>query len=98
FRLPVQYVNRPNLDFRGFSGTIAGGSVRPGDEVVVLPSARAAEVARIVTSDGDRDVAVEGEAVTLVLDQEIDISRGDVIAGQDRPCSSLKTIASSSAS
>jgi bifunctional enzyme CysN/CysC len=84
FRMPVQWVNRPNLDFRGFSGTIAGGSVRPGDEVVVLPSARAAEVARIVTSDGDRDVAVEGEAVTLVLDQEIDISRGDVIAGQDR--------------
>jgi bifunctional enzyme CysN/CysC len=84
FRMPVQWVNRPNLDFRGFSGTIAGGSVRPGDEVVVLPSARAAEVARIVTSDGDRDVAVEGEAVTLVLDQEIDISRGDVIAGPDR--------------
>ncbi len=84
FRFPVQWVNRPNLDFRGFSGTIASGIVRPGDEVLVAASRKPAKVKRIVTMDGDLDIAVAGQAVTLVLDREIDISRGDVLsrAGQ----------------
>ncbi len=80
FRLGVQWVNRPNLDFRGFSGTIASGRVRPGDEVVVAKSGKTARVARIVTYDGDLDEAEAGEAVTLTLDAEIDVSRGDVLA------------------
>ena len=80
FRLPVQWVNRPNLDFRGFSGTIAGGRVKPGDSITVAKSGRASTVARIVTMDGDRDEAVAGDAVTLTLADEVDISRGDVLA------------------
>ncbi|HVZ91960.1 MAG TPA: sulfate adenylyltransferase subunit CysN [Rhizomicrobium sp.] len=80
FRMPVQWVNRPNLDFRGFSGTIASGRVRPGDAVVVAGSGRTSKVARIVTMDGDLDEAVAGEAVTLTLADEIDVSRGDVLA------------------
>jgi len=80
FRLPVQWVNRPNTDFRGFSGTIAGGTVAPGERIVVLPSGRESEVDRIVTYDGDLDVAVSGQSVTLTLTDEVDISRGDVIA------------------
>jgi bifunctional enzyme CysN/CysC len=80
FRLPVQWVNRPNLDFRGFAGTIAGGRLSPGDRVVVLPSGRESTVERIVTLDGDLDVAVAGQAVTVTLADEIDVSRGDVIA------------------
>jgi bifunctional enzyme CysN/CysC len=80
FRLAVQWVNRPDPDFRGFAGTIAGGTVRPGDRVVVLPSGRESSVARITTYGGEQDAAVAGEAVTLVLADEIDVSRGDVIA------------------
>jgi bifunctional enzyme CysN/CysC len=80
FRLPVQWVNRPNQDFRGFAGTVASGSVRPGDAVVALPSGRRSTIARIVTADGDLDVAARGQAVTLTLADELDISRGDVIA------------------
>ncbi|WP_262689751.1 sulfate adenylyltransferase subunit CysN [Kordiimonas aestuarii] len=85
FRLPVQWVNRPNLDFRGFSGTIAAGTVKPGDEIKVLPSAETSRVKSIVTYDGDLDEAVAGEAVTITLEDEIDISRGDIIAGKDHP-------------
>ncbi len=79
-RFPVQWVNRPNLDFRGFSGTLVSGSVTVGDEVLVAASRKPAKIARIVTMDGDLDRAVAGQAVTLVLDREIDISRGDVLA------------------
>ncbi|WP_138379230.1 sulfate adenylyltransferase subunit CysN [Luteithermobacter gelatinilyticus] len=79
FRFPVQWVNRPNLDFRGFSGTIVSGRVAQGDEIVVLPSARTSRIKRIVTHDRDLEQAVAGQAVTLVLEDEIDISRGDVI-------------------
>jgi len=86
FRMPVQWVNRPNLDFRGFSGTIVSGSIRPGDDVIVAPSGVQAKVARIVTADGDLDEGRRNEAVTIVLDREIDVSRGDVIAAAiDRP-------------
>ena len=80
FRLPVQWVNRPNLDFRGFSGTIAGGRVRPGDQLTVAKSGRSSKVTRIVTMDGDLPEAVAGDAVTLTLTDEVDISRGDVLA------------------
>jgi len=80
FRFPVQWVNRPNLDFRGFSGTVVAGSVKPGDGVVVAKSGAASTVKRIVTADGDLDEAHSGDAVTLVLDDEIDIARGDVLA------------------
>ncbi len=80
FAMPVQWVNRPNLDFRGYAGTIAAGSLRPGDAVVALPGARASRVARIVTANGDLDEARAGHAVTVTLDDEIDVSRGDVLA------------------
>jgi bifunctional enzyme CysN/CysC len=83
FRLPVQWVNRPNADFRGFCGQIASGSVRPGDRIRVLPGGREARVARIVTADGDLAAAVTGQSVTLALDSEIDVGRGDVIAAAD---------------
>lgn len=79
FRFPVQYVNRPNLDFRGFAGTIASGTVKVGDEVKALPSGKTSKVARIVTFDGDLEQAQAGLAVTLTLEDEIDISRGDLI-------------------
>jgi bifunctional enzyme CysN/CysC len=79
-RLPVQWVNRPNLDFRGFAGTLASGVVRQGERIRVLPSGRESTVTRIVTMDGDLDHAVAGQSVTLTLADEIDISRGDVIA------------------
>ncbi|MDM7928143.1 MAG: sulfate adenylyltransferase subunit CysN [Blastomonas fulva] len=85
FRMPVQWVNRPNLDFRGFSGLIAGGSVRPGDAVRVLPSGKTSNISRIVTLEGDLDEAVAGQSVTLCLADEIDCSRGDVIATADNP-------------
>jgi len=85
FRLPVQWVNRPNLDFRGFAGSIAGGTIRPGDRVRVQPSGRESTVARIVTRDGDLDRAVAGQSVTLTLADEIDISRGDVISTVEVP-------------
>ena len=78
-RFPVQWVNRPNLDFRGFSGTLASGSVRVGDDILVAASRKPARITRIVTMDGDLEEAVAGQAVTLVLDREVDISRGDVL-------------------
>ncbi|MGE0581503.1 MAG: sulfate adenylyltransferase subunit CysN [Steroidobacteraceae bacterium] len=85
-RLPVQWVNRPNAAFRGFAGTIESGTVRPGDPVCVLPSGVESRVARIVTHDGDLQVAVAGQAVTLTLANEIDVSRGDLFCGAtDRP-------------
>jgi bifunctional enzyme CysN/CysC len=84
-RLPVQWVNRPNLDFRGYAGTVAAGTVRPGDAVRVLPSGRQSRVARIVTADGDLDQAVAGQAVTLTLADEVDVSRGDVIVAAEAP-------------
>jgi bifunctional enzyme CysN/CysC len=83
FRMPVQWVNRPDLDFRGFSGTIAGGRVSPGDVIAVAKSGRTTTVSRIVTMDGDLDEAVAGDAVTLTLAEEVDISRGDVLAAPD---------------
>ena len=83
FRLPVQWVNRPSPAFRGFAGMIASGSVRPGDRVRVAASGRATTVERIVAMGGDRDRAVAGESVTLTFAEEIDCSRGDVIAGID---------------
>ena len=85
FRLPVQWVNRPNLDFRGFAGTVAGGVVRPGDPIRIVPSGRTTSVARIVTLNGDREEARAGDAVTLTLADEVDCSRGDVIAAADAP-------------
>ncbi|MCW0183059.1 MAG: sulfate adenylyltransferase subunit CysN [Zavarzinia sp.] len=85
FRLPVQWVNRPNLDFRGFSGQIASGEIRPGDAIRVQPSGKTSTVARIVTQDGDLAVAVAGQSITLTLADEIDISRGDVISRTDAP-------------
>lgn len=85
FRFPVQWVNRPNLDFRGFSGTIASGIVRVGDRVRALPSGRESTVARIVTMDGDLDEAVAHQSVTITLADEIDVSRGDVLASSFEP-------------
>jgi bifunctional enzyme CysN/CysC len=85
FRLTVQWVNRPNLDFRGFAGPIVSGTVRPGDAVRVLPSGRTSRIARIVTSDGDLPQALAGQSVTLTLADEVDVSRGDVIAAADDP-------------
>ncbi|HEX3675101.1 MAG TPA: sulfate adenylyltransferase subunit CysN [Rhizomicrobium sp.] len=86
FRLPVQWVNRPNLDFRGFSGTVVSGRIRPGDPVVVAKSGKTSKVARVVTADGDLAEASAGEAVTLTLADEVDVSRGDVLcAPSDRP-------------
>jgi len=85
FRMPVQWVNRPNLDFRGFAGLIAEGTVKPGDPVRVVPSGKTSTVARIVTLEGDLVEAVAGQSVTLTLADEIDCSRGDVIAAADAP-------------
>ncbi|MDK2761994.1 MAG: sulfate adenylyltransferase subunit CysN [Sphingopyxis sp.] len=85
FRLPVQWVNRPNLDFRGFSGQIASGKVAPGDAIRILPSGKTTTVERIVTLDGDLDEGVAGQSVTLTLADEVDCSRGDVIAAADAP-------------
>jgi bifunctional enzyme CysN/CysC len=86
FRLPVQLVQRPDSDFRGVAGTITSGKVRPGDRVRVLPSGRETAVKRIVTYDGDRGVAVAGEATTLTLVDDVDVSRGDVLADAAAPC------------
>ncbi|MCW5699569.1 MAG: sulfate adenylyltransferase subunit CysN [Rhodospirillales bacterium] len=83
FRMPVQWVNRPNLDFRGFCGTIESGSVSVGDDVIVTASGFTSKVARIVTYDGDLESASAGEAVTLTLENEIDVSRGDLLAAID---------------
>ncbi|MDB5495236.1 MAG: sulfate adenylate transferase, subunit 1/adenylylsulfate kinase cysN/C, partial [Phenylobacterium sp.] len=85
FRMPVQWVNRPNLDFRGFSGQIASGVIRPGDTIKALPSGRESTVERIVTFRGDLAEAVAGQSVTLTLKDEIDISRGDVLAQAQSP-------------
>ncbi|WP_194953383.1 sulfate adenylyltransferase subunit CysN [Sphingopyxis solisilvae] len=85
FRLPVQWVNRPNLDFRGFSGQIASGAVKPGDAVRILPSGKTTTIDRIVTLDGDLEEAVAGQSVTLTLSDEVDCSRGDVVAAADAP-------------
>jgi bifunctional enzyme CysN/CysC len=79
-RMPVQWVNRPNQDFRGFAGQIASGRMAPGDEVRILPSGRSTRIARIVTFDGDLDEATAGQSVTVTFEDEVDCSRGDVIA------------------
>lgn len=79
FRFPVQWVNRPDQNFRGFSGTVASGRVSPGDAVVIAQSGASATVKRIVTADGDLESASAGDAVTLVLDREVDVARGDMI-------------------
>ncbi|WP_295136392.1 sulfate adenylyltransferase subunit CysN [uncultured Reyranella sp.] len=86
-RMPVQWVNRPNADFRGFAGTIASGTVRTSDRIKVLPSGQEATISRIVTQDADLETAVDAQAVTLVLDREIDVSRGDVICAAGSPVS-----------
>ena len=85
FAMPVQYVNRPSADFRGYTGMIAAGSVAPGDPIRLLPSERTASISRIVTMDGDLDRALAGQSVTLTLDRELDCSRGEIIAGTDTP-------------
>ncbi|WP_175908701.1 sulfate adenylyltransferase subunit CysN [Burkholderia sp. BCC1640] len=85
FRLPVQWVNRPHLNFRGYAGSIASGEVRVGERVRVLPSGRESRVASVITPAGEADVARAGEAVTLTLADEIDVSRGDMIARADAP-------------
>lgn len=85
FRLPVQWVNRPNLNFRGFSGTIASGTVTVGDPIIVLPSGKRSTIKEIVTFDGNLPSAREDQAVTLTLEDEIDISRGDIICAADVP-------------
>ncbi|MGI2174787.1 sulfate adenylyltransferase subunit CysN [Shewanella ulleungensis] len=82
-RFPVQYVSRPNLDFRGFAGTLASGVLNVGDEVIALPSGKRSKIERIVTFDGDLQEAVAGQAVTITLEDEIDISRGDLLAKPD---------------
>ena len=86
-RMPVQWVNRPDQHFRGFSGRIVGGAVRPGERVRVLPSGKQSTVERIVTKDGDLERAIAGQSVTLTLHDEIDISRGDLICSADAPAS-----------
>ena len=85
FRLPVQWVNRPNLDFRGFSGQISAGKICVGDEIRIVPSGRNTKVQRIVTQDGDLDEATVGQSITLTFEDEIDCSRGDVIATAEAP-------------
>ena len=87
FRMPVQWVNRPNLDFRGFTGTIASGVVRPGDRVRVLPGGQESRISRIVTLDGDLQQAVAGQSITLTLSDEVDCSRGDVLSTGEDPTS-----------
>ena len=85
FRLPIQWVNRPDLDFRGFAGQISSGAIKPGDRIKALPSGRESTVARIVTQGGDLSEAVAGQSVTLTLADEIDVSRGDVLSAADAP-------------
>ena len=85
FRMPVQWVNRPNLDFRGFAGVVTSGAVKPGDRIIAQPSGKESKVARIVTMGGDLAVAVAGQSVTLTLEDEIDISRGDVLSMAETP-------------
>ncbi|MEO8849809.1 MAG: GTP-binding protein, partial [Casimicrobiaceae bacterium] len=88
FRMPVQWVSRPNPDFRGFAGTIVSGVVRPGDAIDVQPSGLRTRVARIVTADGDLPLAVANQSITLTLADEIDVGRGDVIGALSEPCAS----------
>ena len=85
FRMPVQWVNRPNLDFRGFAGQVISGSIKPGERIRALPSGKSSTVSRIVTMGADLDEAVEGQSITLTLDDEIDISRGDVLCADQSP-------------
>jgi bifunctional enzyme CysN/CysC len=85
FRMPVQWVNRPNLDFRGFAGLISSGTVKPGDAIRVLPSGKTSTVSRVVTLDGDLALAIAGQSVTICLADEVDCSRGDVLAAADAP-------------
>jgi bifunctional enzyme CysN/CysC len=85
FRMPVQWVNRPNSEFRGFAGTVTSGVLRQGDQIKTLPSAQEAQVARIVTKDGELPQAIAGQAITVVLDREIDVSRGNVLCDADEP-------------
>ncbi len=85
FHMPVQWVNRPNLDFRGFSGKIASGVIVPGDKIRILPSGKTSTVSRIVTYDGDKDVAVAGQSVTITLSDDVDCSRGQVISAANDP-------------
>ncbi len=85
FRMPVQWVNRPDLDFRGFSGQIVSGQIRAGDKVQILPADKHSTIDRIVTQSGDLPCAIAGQSVTLTLKDEIDISRGDVLAAPDQP-------------
>jgi bifunctional enzyme CysN/CysC len=85
FRMPVQWVNRPNQNFRGFAGTIASGTLKPGDNIKVLPSGKTSKVARIVTHDGDLAEAVTDQAVTITLTDEVDVSRGDVLCAAQAP-------------
>jgi bifunctional enzyme CysN/CysC len=85
FRMPVQWVNRPNLDFRGFAGLISQGRLRPGDKVRVLPSGRTSTVSRVVTLDADLEQAVAGQSVTVTLSDALDCSRGDVLAAAEEP-------------
>ena len=85
FRMPVQWVNRPNLDFRGYAGTIVSGTIKPGDPVQVQPSGLESRVTRIVTADGDAPLAVANQSITLTLADEIDVSRGDMISAADDP-------------
>ncbi len=85
FRFPVQWVNRPNLDFRGFSGSVASGAVKKGDEIIAIPSGKRSKVKSIVSLGGDMEEAREGLSVTLTLEDEIDISRGDILCAADAP-------------
>jgi bifunctional enzyme CysN/CysC len=85
FRMAVQWVNRPNLDFRGFSGQIASGTIKPGDSIRVLPSGKTSTISKIVTFEGNVEQAVAGQSITLCFDTEIDCSRGDIIATSDNP-------------
>jgi bifunctional enzyme CysN/CysC len=84
FRMPVQWVNRPNADLRGYSGTVASGTISPGDEIAVQPSGAVTTVDRIVTYDGDLEHAVAGQAITVTLGDEVDVSRGDLLAASDQ--------------
>lgn len=92
FRFPVQYVNRPNLDFRGFCGTVASGIIRRGDEVKVLPSGKTSKVKDIVIYEGSQEEAFAGQAVTLTLADEIDISRGDMLVKKDEQVSVTQSL------
>ena len=87
FRMPVQWVNRPNLDFRGFSGLVASGTVSPGDKVRILPSGTESTIDKIVTWEGDLPLAGAGRSITITLTEEVDVSRGDIITTAEHPCS-----------